>query len=58
MFAAKTRNDLDGFDFKPDKKVRSLRFVLEIERRQMPMRVEVGKNNQKLPTLPFEVKIQ
>jgi hypothetical protein len=58
VFAAKTRNDLDGFDFKPDKKVRSLRFVPEIEGRQMPMRVEVGKNNQKLKTLPFEVRIQ
>jgi hypothetical protein len=58
VFAARTGNDIDGFDFKVDRKVKSLRFVLDIDGRKVPQRVEVGKNNQKLPMLPFEVKIQ
>jgi hypothetical protein len=29
VFNAKTSNDLDAFDFKPDKKVTALRFVLD-----------------------------
>ncbi|MEK6325461.1 MAG: hypothetical protein AABN33_27790 [Acidobacteriota bacterium] len=57
VFAAKTKDDLDGFDFKPDKKVTALRFVLEIEGKQMPQRVEIGKNNQKAPALPLVVRI-
>ena len=57
VFAARTGSDIDGFDFKIDKKVTSLRFVLDIEGRQMPQRVEVGRNNKKLPALPFVVKI-
>jgi hypothetical protein len=57
VFAALTGNDIDGFDFKPDKKVTSLRFVLEINGRQMPMRVEIGKNNRKAPALPLEVHL-
>ncbi len=57
VFAAKTGNDIDGFDFKPDKKVTSLRFVLDIDGKHMPQRVEVGKNNQKLPRLPFDVRL-
>jgi hypothetical protein len=58
VFAARTGNDIDGFDFKVDRNVKSLRFVLDIDGRKAPQRVEVGKNNQKLSTLPFEVKIQ
>lgn len=58
VFAAKTAGDIDGFDFKIDKKVTSLRFVLDINGKQMPQRVEVGKNNQKLTSLPFVVRIQ
>jgi len=57
VFNAKTRDDLDGFDFKLDKKVTSIRFVLEIEGRQMPQRVEIGKNNQKASALPLVVRI-
>lgn len=58
VFAAKTAGDIDGFYFKIDKKVTSLRFVLDINSKQMPQRVEVGKNNQRLSTLPFVVRIQ
>jgi hypothetical protein len=57
VFSAKTSNDLDGFEFKPDKKVTALRFVLEIEGRQMPQRVQIGKNNQKAPALPLVVRV-
>jgi hypothetical protein len=58
VFAAKTANDIDGFDLKIDKKVTTLRFVMDIDGRKIPQRVEVGKNNRKLTNLPFEVKIQ
>ena len=58
VFAAKTAGDIDGFDFKVDKKVTSLRFVLEIDGRQVPQRVELGKNNQKAQTLPLVVRLQ
>ena len=58
VFNAKTANDIDGFDFKVDKKVTALRFVMDIDGRKAPQRVEVGKNNRKLTNLPFEVKIQ
>ena len=58
VFAAKTTGDIDGFDFKIDRKVTSLRFVLDIDGRHVPQRVEVGKSNQKLSQLPFVVRIQ
>ncbi|MEK6299624.1 MAG: hypothetical protein AABO41_02795 [Acidobacteriota bacterium] len=58
VFNALTGNDIDGFDFKPDKKVTALRFVLEINGRPMPMRVEIGKDNKKAPALPLEVRIR
>ena len=58
VFAAITSNDIDGFNFKVDKKVTALRFVLEINGRQMPQRVEFGKDNQKPSSLPLVVRIQ
>ncbi len=57
VFNARTNDDLDGFDFKVDKKVTSLRFVLEIDGQVRPLLVEVGKNNTKPPTVPFVVKL-
>jgi len=57
VFAAITSNDIDGFNFKVDKKVTTLRFVLEINGRQMPQRVEFGKDNQKPSALPLVVRI-
>jgi hypothetical protein len=56
VFATRT-NDVDGFDFKVDEKVTSLRFVLEIEGRSMPQHVEVGKENKKAPRLPLVVQL-
>jgi hypothetical protein len=57
VFAALTGNDIDGFNFKPDKKVTSLRFVLEINGRRVPQRVEIGKANQKARAIPLEVQL-
>jgi len=57
VFAAITSNDIDGFNFKVDKKVTTLRFVLEINGRQMPQKVEFGKDNQKPSALPLVVRI-
>jgi len=58
VFLARTNDDIDGFDFKVDKKVDVLRFVLEIDGRQMPQRVEIGKNNQKAESLPLRVRLE
>jgi hypothetical protein len=56
VFAAKTDNDIDGFDFKPETQVTSLRFVLEIDGRRMPQLLEIGRNNVKAQRLPLEVR--
>ena len=55
-FNART-DDIDGFDFKVDEKVTSIRFVLEVNGRPVPNRVEVGKDNYKPGTLPLIVKL-
>jgi hypothetical protein len=57
VFAAITSNDIDGFNFKVDKKVTTLRFVLEINGSQMAQHVEFGKDNQKPSALPLVVRI-
>ena len=57
VFAAKTNNDIDGFDFKPEAQVTSLRFVLEIDGRRMPRLVEIGRNNVKVQKLPLDVRL-
>ena len=57
VFAAITSADIDGFNFKVDSKVTTLRFVLEINGRQMAQKVEFGKDNQKPSSLPLVVRI-
>lgn len=57
VFAAITSNDIDGFNFKVDKKVTTLRFILAINGRQMAQHVEFGKDNQKPSALPLVVRI-
>ena len=57
VYATKTDDDIDGFDFKVDEKVRVLRFVLEIDGRPMPQHVETGRNNQKGVNLPLVVRL-
>lgn len=57
VFFARTDDDIDGFDFKVDKNVTALRFMLEIEGKPMPQHVEIGKNNQKAEKLPLVVQL-
>ncbi len=57
VFSARTNNDIDGFQFKLDKDVVAVRFVLEIDGRRMPQHVEIGRNNVKAPRIPLEVSV-
>jgi hypothetical protein len=57
-FNARTDDDIDGFNFKVDKKVTALRFVLEIDGKPRPMLVEVGKDNSRVSGIPFEVRLK
>jgi len=58
VFSARTNDDIDGFDFKVDEKVTTLRFVLEIDGQPRPLLIETGKNNFKPGQAPFVVKIK
>jgi hypothetical protein len=58
VFFARTDDDIDGFDFKADKDVRLLRFVLEIDGKQVPQRVEIGRNNRRAQNLPLMVRLE
>jgi hypothetical protein len=56
-FHARTDDDADGFDFKVEKKVTALRFMLEINGQARPQIIEIGKDNRKAPTLPLVVRL-
>ena len=58
VFSARTNDDIDGFDFKVNKNVRLLRFVLEIEGKTRVEEVEVGRQNVRPPNNPFVVKLR
>jgi hypothetical protein len=58
VFLARTNDDIDGFDFKVDEKATALTFVLEINGMKRPQLVEVGKNNQKVESLPLMVRLK
>jgi len=57
VFDARTRDDIDGFDFKVDERVFALRFNLEINGKALSRQIEVGRENQHPPNVPFEVKL-
>lgn len=57
LFLARTDDDIDGFDFKVDERVKALRFVLEIDGKQLPQRVEIGRNNQKAHNIPLVARL-
>jgi hypothetical protein len=57
VFLARTDDDIDGFNFKVDENVRALRFVLEIDGRQSPQWIEMGRNNRKPESLPLLVRL-
>jgi hypothetical protein len=56
-FTART-DDIDGFDFKVDENTTSLRFILEVNGRPVPNRVEAGKGNYKPGAMPLIVKLK
>ena len=58
VFNARTNDDIDGFDFKVDDNVESLRFRLEIDGRPAPNLIEAGKNNYKPKTIPLIVLLK
>ena len=58
VFAALTGNDIDGFDFKVDKDVAILRFVLNIDGQERPGTVEIGAANTKIRNLPLFVTLR
>ena len=57
VFNARTNDDIDGFDFKVDKKVTSVRFVLEIDGQFRPQLVDTGKYNAHPASVPFVIKL-
>ena len=58
LFNALTTADIDGFDFKVEEKVESLRFTLNINGAPRPQLVEIGKDNQKPGSLPLRVSLR
>lgn len=58
LFFTRTDDDIDGFDFKVDKNVKTLRFMLEIAGQSHPQNVEIGKNNVKATNLPLVVRLE
>ncbi len=57
VFTALTNNDIDGYDFELGEGVTVLKFVLEIDGRQMANAVEIGKDSRKPRELPLLVRI-
>ncbi|HQR36557.1 MAG TPA: hypothetical protein PLK30_27780 [Blastocatellia bacterium] len=57
-FLSSNDGDIDGFDFKVDKNVASLKFALEIDGKPAPRRVEIGKTNAKVSGVPFTVSLK
>lgn len=57
VFLARTDDDIDGFNFKVDDNVRALRFVLEIDGRQSPQWIEMGRNNRRPQSVPLLVRL-
>ncbi len=58
VFSTLTNDDIDGFRFRVDDKVQSLRFSLQIDGSPRPMFVEVGSENWKPGKLPLLVQIR
>jgi hypothetical protein len=58
VFSARTDDDIDGFDFKVDDEVLTLRFVLDVDGRQVPAAVEFGPNNRKSGGIPLIVRVR
>lgn len=57
-FLSVNDGDIDGFDFKVDKNVTSLKFALEIDGKPAPKRIEIGNSNSKPSGDPFSVSLK
>jgi hypothetical protein len=57
-FNAQTDDDIDGYDFKVTRDVRTLRFVLEIDGASKPTDVEGGRTNHHPAQNPFVVQLK
>ncbi len=57
-FLSVNDGDIDGFDFKVDKNVMSLKFALEIDGKPAPKRIEIGNSNSKPSGDPFSVSLK
>ena len=57
-FDSKTDADIDGFDFKPDKKVQTLRFALRIDGKSRPAMINLGEDKNRPSGTPFEVSLE
>jgi hypothetical protein len=56
VWVSKTDADIDGFEFKVDKKVTRLRFLLEIDGSSRAADVEIGRDNKHPAENPFAVE--
>ena len=57
-FISNNDGDIDGFNFKVDKKVTSLKFAFEIDGKPSPLRIKVGKSSSKPLGDPFVVPLK
>ena len=57
-FAARTDDDLDGFDFRVSDVTKAIRLVLEIDGQARPGEVEVGKQNFKPNQHPVLIRLR
>ena len=58
VFNSRTDNDIDGFSFKVDDNVESLRFVLDVGGNPVPNRVVAGAQNYRPGVLPLIVQLK
>ena len=56
-FDSKTDADIDGFDFKPDKHVKSLRFALKIDGESRRVLINLGEDRDRPSSSPFKVEL-
>jgi len=57
-FDSKTDADIDGFDFKPDKNVETLRFALKMGGESRIGLIHLGKDNKRPTRTPFTVLLK
>jgi hypothetical protein len=57
-FLSNNDGDIDGFNFKVDKNVTSLKFAFEIDGKPSPRRIEAGKSNSKPGSNPFVIELK